>query len=45
MPDLIVLCGIENVSPQSDQPLTKQLAVEIVASGAESTPKEEVPVT
>ena len=32
MPELNVLCGIEDFSPQSEQPLAKELAVEIVAS-------------
>jgi len=32
MPELNVLCGIEDFSPQSEQPLSKELAVEIVAS-------------
>ena len=40
MPELNVLCGIEDFSPQSEQPLTKELAVEVVASGANAGLKE-----
>jgi len=31
-PELNVLCGIADCSPQSDQPLTKHLVVEITAA-------------
>jgi molybdopterin-dependent oxidoreductase alpha subunit len=40
MPELNALCGIEDFSPQSEQPLTKELAVEVVAGGANAGLKE-----
>ena len=33
MPELNVLCPIDDSSPQSDQPLMKHLVVEVTASG------------
>jgi hypothetical protein len=36
MPELNVLCAINSYSPQSDQPMMKQLMVEIKASTAGS---------
>jgi hypothetical protein len=33
MPELNVLCPIDDYSPQSDQPLMKHMVVEITASG------------
>jgi hypothetical protein len=33
MPELNVLCPIDDYSPQSDQPLMKHLVIEVMASG------------
>jgi anaerobic selenocysteine-containing dehydrogenase len=37
MPELNVLCGIADVSTQSEQPVTKHLVVAVTPSGAETT--------
>ncbi len=34
MPELNVLCPIDDYSPQSDQPLMKHLVIEVTASRA-----------
>jgi hypothetical protein len=38
MPELNVLCGIADVSSQSEQPVTKHLNVEITASVTKDPP-------
>lgn len=40
MPELNVLCPIDDYSRQSDQPLMKQITVEIVPSGTRTPAKE-----
>jgi molybdopterin-dependent oxidoreductase alpha subunit len=39
MPELNVLCGIADISSQSEQPVTKHLVVEVTPSGPKGTPE------